>query len=146
VHWAVPSGTGPGEGITAGGSGGTILQGGVSASPGQSPVIGGVAGSGGQQSRVGSLSAAAIGGTSSQPAGAPLLDMSNLISLPGAATLSAVPAPTTTRPGQVPAEEDGEGDDEILPAMADDDYSAQLSWQSQSKDNLKCVLSSESHR
>jgi transcription initiation factor TFIID subunit 11 len=146
VHWAVPSGTGPGEGITAGGSGGTILQGSVSASPGQSPVIGGVAGSGGQQPRVGSLSAAAIGGTSSQPAGAPLLDMSNLISLPGAATLSAVPAPTTTRPGQVPAEEDGEGDDEILPAMADDDYSAQLSWQSQSKDNLKCVLSSESYR
>ena len=37
-------------------------------------------------------------------------------------------------------EEDVEGEDELLPAMADDDYSAQLSWQSQSKDNLKCVL------
>jgi transcription initiation factor TFIID subunit 11 len=36
-------------------------------------------------------------------------------------------------------EEEVEGDDEMLPAMADDDYSAQLSWQSQSKDNLKCV-------
>ena len=36
-------------------------------------------------------------------------------------------------------DEDGEGDDELLPAMADDDYSAQLSWQSESKDNLKCV-------
>jgi transcription initiation factor TFIID subunit 11 len=36
-------------------------------------------------------------------------------------------------------EEDVEVDDEVLPAMADDDYSAQLSWQSQSKDNLKCV-------
>jgi len=30
-----------------------------------------------------------------------------------------------------------DGDDELLPAMADDDYSAQLSFQSQSKDNLK---------
>ena len=37
------------------------------------------------------------------------------------------------------AEDDGEGEDDLLPDMADDDYSAQLSWQSQSKDNLKCV-------
>jgi hypothetical protein len=36
-------------------------------------------------------------------------------------------------------EEEAEAEDELLPAMADDDYSAQLSWQSQSKDNLKCV-------
>lgn len=39
-------------------------------------------------------------------------------------------------------EEEAEGDDEMLPAMADDDYSAQLSWQSQSKDNLKCASTS----
>ena len=37
-------------------------------------------------------------------------------------------------------EEEAEVEDELLPAMADDDYSAQLSWQSQSKDNLKCVF------
>jgi transcription initiation factor TFIID subunit 11 len=37
-------------------------------------------------------------------------------------------------------EEEAEVEDELLPAMADDDYSAQLSWQSQSKDNLKCAL------
>lgn len=37
-------------------------------------------------------------------------------------------------------DDDGDGDDEMLPAMADDDYSAQLSFQSQSKDNLKYVL------
>lgn len=140
VHWAVPSGTGPGEGSTAGGSGGTILQGGVSASPGQSPAIGGAAGSGGQQLRDGASSAAAISGTSSLPTGTPLLDMSKLISFPGAAMLSGVPALANTRPGQAPAEEDGEGDDELLPAMADDDYSAQLSWQSQSKDNLKVLM------
>ena len=55
-------------------------------------------------------------------------------------------ASTPTRPlvpgGGLPGqgvEEDGE-EDELLPAMADDDYSAQLSWQSQSKDNLKCVV------
>ena len=45
----------------------------------------------------------------------------------------------TNRPGHAP-DEDGEGEDELLPAMADDDYSAQLSWQSQSKDNLKYVI------
>jgi hypothetical protein len=48
----------------------------------------------------------------------------------------------TNRPGHARApDEDGEGEDELLPAMADDDYSAQLSWQSQSKDNLKYVIS-----
>ena len=35
-------------------------------------------------------------------------------------------------------DEDGDVDDELLPAMADDDYSAQQSWNTQSKDNLKC--------
>lgn len=43
-------------------------------------------------------------------------------------------------PGAPAAEEDGEVEDEFLPAMADDDYSAQLSWQSQSKDNLKVLM------
>lgn len=38
-------------------------------------------------------------------------------------------------------EEEAEAEDELLPAMADDDYSAQLSWQSQSKDNLKFAFS-----
>ncbi|KIY63976.1 TAFII28-domain-containing protein [Cylindrobasidium torrendii FP15055 ss-10] len=37
-------------------------------------------------------------------------------------------------------EEDGEGDDELFPAMADDDYSAQQTWNSQSKDNLKVLM------
>ena len=45
----------------------------------------------------------------------------------------------TSRPGHT-LDEDAEGEDELLPAMADDDYSAQLSWQSQSKDNLKWVI------
>ncbi len=46
--------------------------------------------------------------------------------------------------GSQNAEEDGEGEDELLPAMADDDYSAQLSWQSQSKDNLKYAVTLKS--
>lgn len=46
----------------------------------------------------------------------------------------------TPKPGAGAGDEDGEGEDELLPAMADDDYSAQLSWQSESKDNLRCVL------
>ena len=44
------------------------------------------------------------------------------------------------RSGAGVGDEDGE-EDELLPAMADDDYSAQLLWQSESKDNLKCVIS-----
>ncbi|KAG6917683.1 hypothetical protein DXG01_001658 [Tephrocybe rancida] len=50
---------------------------------------------------------------------------------------------TGTMPLARPAgggEDDGDGEDEMLPAMADDDYSAQLSWQSQSKDNLKVLM------
>ncbi|THH20473.1 hypothetical protein EUX98_g8574 [Antrodiella citrinella] len=52
------------------------------------------------------------------------------------------PAPSGTAPASaVPgAEDDVEGEDEMLPAMADDDYSAQLSFQSQSKDNLKVLM------
>jgi hypothetical protein len=66
------------------------------------------------------------------------LDTTGLISLTGSnpPVLPTGSAPPTRPPG---ADEDGEGDDEFLPAMADDDYSAQLSWQSQSKDNLKYV-------
>ena len=55
----------------------------------------------------------------------------------------AAPSTSTTATGaQRPLgamEEEAEAEDELLPAMADDDYSAQLSWQSQSKDNLKSV-------
>lgn len=56
-------------------------------------------------------------------------------------TAGAVPAaghPVGATPKPEGGDEDGE--DEILPAMADDDYSAQLSWQSESKDNLKVLM------
>ena len=59
-----------------------------------------------------------------------------MLSLPGATAMSSIVSSTAPAP-LAPTDEDGE--DELLPAMADDDYSAQLSWQSQSKDNLKCV-------
>lgn len=69
--------------------------------------------------------------------------------LPGAvtSTTTAINATAATaggvgipKPGAGAGDEDGEGEDELLPAMADDDYSAQLSWQSESKDNLKYVF------
>ena len=44
---------------------------------------------------------------------------------------------TNTAYPKAAPDEDADVDDELFPAMADDDYSAQLSWQSQSKDNLK---------
>ncbi|KAK0453028.1 TAFII28-domain-containing protein [Armillaria borealis] len=94
----------------------------------------------------------------------PVLDTTGLIALPGeesedsttvvpapvipaAASTSAITTVIQPQPIQLPVpaakapvEEDGEGDDEMLPAMADDDYSAQLSFQSQSKDNLKVLM------
>ncbi|KAL5501023.1 TAF11 [Sanghuangporus vaninii] len=42
--------------------------------------------------------------------------------------------------GRAGMDEDVEGEEDLLPDMADDDYSAQLSWQSQSKDNLKVLM------
>ena len=68
----------------------------------------------------------------------PILDLSGFNLNPTA--VYRPPILSTNRPGHAP-DEDGEGEDELLPAMADDDYSAQLSWQSQSKDNLKYVIS-----
>jgi transcription initiation factor TFIID subunit 11 len=55
-------------------------------------------------------------------------------------TDTIIPQPgTAAKPAGAP-DEDVEGEDELLPAMADDDYSAQLSWQSESKDNLKVLM------
>lgn len=76
-----------------------------------------------------------------------------IVALPDASTSVASPAvqPSqsdadggdATKPEppaiMVPGAED-EDEDEMLPAMADDDYSAQLSFQSQSKDNLKVLM------
>ncbi|KIJ67393.1 hypothetical protein HYDPIDRAFT_108137 [Hydnomerulius pinastri MD-312] len=63
-------------------------------------------------------------------------------------TSAPQPNANASAPGSTPkpgtggggGEEDGEGEDELLPAMADDDYSAQLKWQSESKDNLKVLM------
>ena len=74
-----------------------------------------------------------------------LVGVTAMSSLPGTPRLEGVfnPARVLSQPTSAAVrlgpEEEVEGDDEMLPAMADDDYSAQLSWQSQSKDNLKCV-------
>jgi transcription initiation factor TFIID subunit 11 len=71
------------------------------------------------------------------PAAAPVTPASDG---PVAGPSSATSAPSGPQRPIGAMEEEVEGEDELLPAMADDDYSAQLSWQSQSKDNLKCVL------
>ena len=78
-------------------------------------------------------------GTSGSQQAVPTLDLAGLLSLNPTVTPVYQP-PIPSRPVHAP-DEDGEGEDELLPAMADDDYSAQLSWQSQSKDNLKYVIS-----
>ncbi|KDQ57897.1 hypothetical protein JAAARDRAFT_129754 [Jaapia argillacea MUCL 33604] len=83
-------------------------------------------------------------GTSSaaQPSSQSQPSQENGLGLPGVVVPAGVEAstPAPTRPSGQGGDEDEGGEDEILPAMADDDYSAQLSWQSQSKDNLKVLM------
>ncbi|KAL1716353.1 hTAFII28-like protein conserved region-domain-containing protein [Schizophyllum commune] len=43
-------------------------------------------------------------------------------------------------PPPVPGGEDGDVDDELLPAMTDADFTAQQTFMSQSKDNLKVLM------
>lgn len=77
---------------------------------------------------------ALMGGTGTSQRGTPQPDIAAGLTLP----IGMQPPPPRT--GATAADEEGEGDDELLPAMADDDYSEQLSWNSQSKDNLKYVF------
>jgi transcription initiation factor TFIID subunit 11 len=77
---------------------------------------------------------ALMGGTGTPQRGTPQPDISAGLTLP----VGMQPPPP--RAGATAAEEEGKGDDKLLPAMADDDYSAQLSWNSQSKDNLKVLM------
>ncbi|KIM87787.1 hypothetical protein PILCRDRAFT_814506 [Piloderma croceum F 1598] len=65
-----------------------------------------------------------------------------VLSLPGTMPILPVGAGgTSQRPsGAAGVDEDGDGEDELLPAMADDDFAAQSSWNSQSKDNLKVLM------
>ena len=87
-----------------------------------------------------SISVPSIPASGSQQ-GVPTLDLAGLLSLNPNPVYRPSMLSTTARSAHV-LDDDVEGEDELLPAMADDDYSAQLSWQSQSKDNLKYVLSS----
>ncbi|KAI0631681.1 hTAFII28-like protein conserved region-domain-containing protein [Trametes polyzona] len=109
----------------------------------------GQAGGSASQPGAGPSSTAASPTTTAQD---PAASIAEALSLPGAQASGSTPAPggdpgtpnaSTTAPavpGAQVGEEEGDGEDELLPAMADDDYSAQLSWQSQSKDNLKVLM------
>jgi len=74
------------------------------------------------------------------------LETAGIANLPGPVVAqpdsTRVGTPTVVRPAgvTVAGDEDVEADDELLPAMADDDYSAQQSFQTQSKDNLKVLM------
>jgi transcription initiation factor TFIID subunit 11 len=150
VHWAPPTtaGTVEGSGVrNTPGENESVLQGGITSSPGPSSVPMQIqpAQSHIQQPQPSVLVPGPsntnmnLSMPSSTSSSIPVLDTTGLISLAGViAPVGAGPPPPSARPQG--ADEDGEGEDEWLPAMADDDYSAQLSWQSQSKDNLKCVF------
>ncbi|KAH9051509.1 TAFII28-domain-containing protein [Lactarius vividus] len=70
---------------------------------------------------------------------APVTPTADAVAAGSTSSTNAVAAAGVQRPiGAM--EEEAEVEDELLPAMADDDYSAQLSWQSQSKDNLKVLM------
>lgn len=118
VHWA----TNP----TGDDTEGSLLQGGISRrNSAQSQVIG-----------------AEQGGDTTGVAG---MDGQTLV---GGIAGSMPPPPVGARPLGVGPDEEGDVDDELLPAMADDDYSAQQSWNTQSKDNLKyapCLCNGKRH-
>ncbi|KAG1720827.1 TAFII28-domain-containing protein [Suillus paluster] len=87
-------------------------------------------------------SSAAIAGDVSMDSGddEPMATQPPPVTAATSSTDAITPQPATAaRPAGAP-DEDAEGEDELLPAMADDDYSAQLSWQSESKDNLKVLM------
>ncbi|KDR72944.1 hypothetical protein GALMADRAFT_252302 [Galerina marginata CBS 339.88] len=72
--------------------------------------------------------------------GTPVPDAAAGFMLPGRGLPQPLPATSRATGAALGVDDEAEGDDELLPAMADDDYSAQLSWQSQSKDNLKVLM------
>ncbi|KAJ7610980.1 TAFII28-domain-containing protein [Roridomyces roridus] len=63
-----------------------------------------------------------------------------LVGPSGAPIVPAGSIPSAPRPPGAAADEDDEGDDELFPAMAEEDYSAQYNFNTQSKDNLKVLL------
>ncbi|KAG7085677.1 hypothetical protein E1B28_003222 [Marasmius oreades] len=151
----VPGTTGIASAIAASPSPNSIIQGPSFAGPkSQSSVTSGVLPYGGGQMTGQQQTASTLPPTTSTYSSTFLRDLAASANLP-ASTLetaglmgnfgtnergrvgSLPPLPHTKTGG---ADEDGEGEDELFPAMADDDYSAQLSFQSQSKDNLKVLM------
>jgi transcription initiation factor TFIID subunit 11 len=133
VQWAIPGGSST-EGATIGSvTAGSSTEGKTTAEGGDAAI----------SNLTTSLSTPVIDpalaslGISSSVPGTPKYDGAVGLTLPTRGPPQ--PASGPARLGFGGVEEDVEADDEVLPAMADDDYSAQLSWQSQSKDNLKCV-------
>ena len=114
VHWAMPAIPSTSAQVPASGITGITLAAPPSSTPAPAATTGDVSMGSGDEGHVQTTDKANPGGTTSAPG-----------------------HPIGTQPRPEGGEEEGE--DEMLPAMADDDYSAQLSWQSESKDNLKFV-------
>ncbi|KAK7469329.1 transcription initiation factor TFIID subunit 11 [Stygiomarasmius scandens] len=144
VHWSLPDSSGnassptaiQGPSIAAPKSTTPSLTSGVSAY-GQYQPSTSTAGTGTSGTPT-TISAATLASLNLTPANLSIL--SSLGITPSSAGLgSGTFGTTASRPG-AGAEDDGEGDDEMLPAMADDDYSAHSTWNSQSKDNMKVLM------
>ncbi|KXN91326.1 Transcription initiation factor TFIID subunit 11 [Leucoagaricus sp. SymC.cos] len=150
VHWTTNTTGDDGEGNDGEGS---LLQGGISRrNSSQSQVIGAEQGDGAtaiaSPSADGQTLIASVSGSMQPPP--PLgtrpvgmdedgdVDDESQTLIPSVSGSMQPPPPLGTRP--VGMDEDGDVDDELLPAMADDDYSAQQSWNTQSKDNLKILM------
>jgi len=115
VHWATSAAEDQTEG--------SLLQGGISRRNSSQPQVIGT-----EQGDVIAVSGAGAGAGAGASASVESQVLTNGTLVP---PLAAGARPTGL-------DEDGDVDDELLPAMADDDYSAQQSWNTQSKDNLKC--------
>ncbi|OSX62993.1 hypothetical protein POSPLADRAFT_1141042 [Postia placenta MAD-698-R-SB12] len=130
----------------------TFIQASVPGTPlarGGAPAARGTASKRGRKPKAAGMAGSTMGGAAEQaqqqPAQSALgSETGGVISLTDVSPGGTATAVDTTLPRPVgvgaPGEEDGEGEDEMLPAMAEDDYSAQASFQSQSKDNLKYAM------
>lgn len=142
VHWAVPNPTTATGTSAAGGEAGGVSNSNSPAPPTTTPTyvaantaLGGPTPPTSAYTPPTPIAAAGPPGTATIPASA-LANPSSLYTIGADASRGTLVGARSL--GTL--EEDVEGDDEWLPAMADDDYSAQASFQSQSKDNLKYVF------
>ncbi|KAI5891593.1 TAFII28-domain-containing protein [Schizophyllum commune H4-8] len=84
----------------------------------------------------GSMAGAGMAASASMPT----MSSGGITAGAGGSMTGIIPGVNGMPPPPVPGGEDGDVDDELLPAMTDADFTAQQTFMSQSKDNLKVLM------